>query len=62
MNRVCLNRLRNEALSLSNLIGSLEVQQDTIQDLFDCIFRICQSDINGATQSAFDLVGGKGGV
>lgn len=44
MNRVCLNRLKNEAMNLSTLITTLEQQGSLIQDLFDSIYKLCHSD------------------
>jgi len=42
MKRVCLNRLKSEALALSNQIMSLEQQgSNLIQDLFESIYKLC---------------------
>ena len=41
MKRVCLNRLRTEAQHIANLIPDLD--QSSAQDLFDTLFRFCQS-------------------
>ena len=44
MNRVCLNRLKNEAMNLSSLITTLDQQGLLIQDLFDSLYKLCNSD------------------
>jgi hypothetical protein len=45
MKRVCLNRLKNEAVALSNLITGLDLSGgQLVQDLFDSLFLICQQE------------------
>lgn len=45
MKRVCLNRLKNEALALSNLVTSLDqAGPGVVQEVFDSIFKLCQSE------------------
>ena len=45
MKRVCLNRLKNEALTLSNMITNLDQYgSDLIHEVFDSIFKLCLSE------------------
>ena len=50
MKRVCLNRLKNEAVALSNLITGLDLNGgQLVQDLFDALFSICKQE-KGASE------------
>lgn len=52
MKRVCLNRLKNEALTLSNLITTLDqLGSGLIQDVFDSIFKLCQQEKDSGVQT-----------
>lgn len=48
MKRVCLNRLKNEAQAMVNLVTNLEnvtgSNGSAIQDVFDSIFKLCVSE------------------
>ena len=45
MKRVCLNRLKSEAIALSNLITSLDSQgSGLVQEVFESIFKLCASE------------------
>lgn len=45
MKRVCLNRLKNDALQLSNLIANLDILGSTlVQEVFDSIYNLCLSE------------------
>lgn len=48
MKRVCINRLRNEAIALSNLITTLDSSGGLLmQNLFDSLFSVCNQEKAG---------------
>ena len=63
MKRVCVNRLRNEATNMASMISRLD-QSDHIQELFDCIYRIClqEQEASGCVTSHQSVIHGSQSV
>ena len=52
MKKVCVNRLKAEVDKLQYFINSMEHQEDTLEQLFQCIYRLFENEVgHGGQQS-----------